>query len=253
MTDWPELGLRTILLPILVVQALLVRKRALRLPEALGPRRGTVGNGPRLNLLIIGDSAAAGVGVAHQDQALAGQLVANLAADFTVAWRLEAETGADTSAILERLSRLDRERFDIVVTSLGVNDVTGLVTCRQWIARQQRLAELTCDRFSARLIVTSGLPPMGRFPLLPQPLRWVLGRQATRFDKALGRLAAASAARVHIPMDLPLDSADMAADGYHPGAAIYTGWAGLFAAAIRMAVTPSGRLRDDAGRSQDGR
>ena len=41
-----------------------MRKRALRLPEATGPRSGVSANAPLapLRLLIIGDSAAAGVG-----------------------------------------------------------------------------------------------------------------------------------------------------------------------------------------------
>ncbi|EEX09439.1 hypothetical protein SL1157_1477 [Ruegeria lacuscaerulensis ITI-1157] len=50
------------LLPLLAAQALMVRQRALRLPEPSGPREGRQGRGPRLRLLIVGDSSAAGVG-----------------------------------------------------------------------------------------------------------------------------------------------------------------------------------------------
>jgi hypothetical protein len=31
----------------------------------------------------------------------------------------------------------------------------------------------------------SGLPPMHRFPALPQPLRWYIGSRARDFDRAL--------------------------------------------------------------------
>ena len=232
MTPLPEQVLRAVLLPVLVAQALQVRRKALRLPEASGPRDGVAGDGPVLRLLIAGDSSAAGVGVAVQDQALAGRLVAELAGAFEVHWRLEARTGADSAETIRRLAGLDGT-FDVVVTALGVNDVTGLVRGRVWMERQRLLSALARERFAARLIVTSGLPPMGRFPLLPQPLRWMLGRQARRFDAGLADLAAAAPDIAHVRFDLPLSPADMAEDGYHPGAAIYAEWARLVAGVIR--------------------
>ena len=50
------------LLPVLFVQGTKVRKNTPRLLEASGDREGTVGKGRPLSLLILGDSAAAGVG-----------------------------------------------------------------------------------------------------------------------------------------------------------------------------------------------
>ena len=50
------------LAPLLVAQALRTRRVTPRLPEAAGERSGTQGEGPRLRLLVLGDSAAAGVG-----------------------------------------------------------------------------------------------------------------------------------------------------------------------------------------------
>ena len=54
MTPLPEQALRAVLLPVLVAQALQVRRKALRLPEASGPRDGVAGDGPVLRLLIAG-------------------------------------------------------------------------------------------------------------------------------------------------------------------------------------------------------
>ena len=70
-----SLALKLALAPLLVAQALATRRRAPVLPEAEGPREGRVGRGAgALRLLIAGDSSAAGVGVAHQRDALAGHL-----------------------------------------------------------------------------------------------------------------------------------------------------------------------------------
>ena len=66
MTHW----LLTLLLgPLLLYQGFRVRRNILLLPEPPGERTGTAGDGPPLRLLVTGDSAAAGVGAAHQQSA----------------------------------------------------------------------------------------------------------------------------------------------------------------------------------------
>ena len=62
-----------VLLPVLFVQGTKVRKNTPRLLEASGDREGIVGKGRPLSLLILGDSAAAGVGVETQQDALSGR------------------------------------------------------------------------------------------------------------------------------------------------------------------------------------
>jgi lysophospholipase L1-like esterase len=213
------------LLPVLLGQAVFVRKRYIALPEPTGDRAGTIGQGPPLRLLILGDSSAAGVGVQRQEQALLGQLTAHLAPYTTVEYSLIAVTGAKTSDVLGWLDTLTEGQYDVVVTALGVNDVTKGVSLRRWLHQQTALFDQLSTRFGARRIVVSGLPPMGQFPLLPHPLRWVLGRQAARFDRHLHTLVASrpecSAARI----DLGLDETNMSEDGFHPGPVVYAVWA----------------------------
>lgn len=221
------------LLPLLVGQALHVRRKALILPEPPGPRAGNAGSGPDLRLLIIGDSSAAGVGAAHQNAALSGRLAQALQARVTLHWQLEASTGATTAAALKRLQSLDMQHeFDTALVVLGVNDVTRNVPVTRWIARQRALHDLLRRRFGVRRIVASGLPPMGHFPLLPQPLRWTLGHSAARLDAALAQLAAGSPDLVHLPLSLPYRPEYVAADGYHPSEAAYAHWADMLAPLI---------------------
>lgn len=228
----PDLLARVPLAPVLAAQAVLVRRRALVLTEPPGPRTGVAGDGPGLRLLIVGDSSAAGVGAPTQDAALSGRLVAELGRRYRVAWRLEARTGATTGTALDSLSRLDPERFDVAVIALGVNDVTRLVPRRVWAARQAKLHDLLSDRFGAARIVASGLPPMGQFPLLPQPLRWVLGAHAARLDTALADMAPRRTGLVHVPMDMPFDPRYVAEDGFHPSPAGYAEWARVLAGKV---------------------
>lgn len=219
-------GAATALLsPVLLVQALLLRKRALRLPEASGPRHGSTGNGPPLRLLIVGDSSAAGVGVAHQNDALAGQLARALGAQVTVTWQLIAGTGATTATTLARLKNDPPGRADIVLAVLGVNDVTRGGPMASWIGTHRRLRALLRQQTQAKHLYISEIPPLGGFPLLPHPLRWLLGRRATRFDTALRADLAAEPDSSYILLPDTLDPADMASDGFHPGPLIYAAWA----------------------------
>ncbi len=212
------------LLPLLAAQALMVRHRAIRLPEPTGPREGRQGKGPRLRLLIAGDSSAAGVGAGTQDQALSGHLIRQLAPHFSVEWRLIATTGHTTSDTIEAL-RAETDPVDIAVTALGVNDVTHGVTVTRFQKHQSELFERLTRDLGARRVIATAVPQMDRFPALPQPLAWVLGRQAARLDKGLQRVVSQFPQARRLTLNLPDDPALAAPDGYHPSPKAYALWA----------------------------
>ncbi|MCX7567029.1 SGNH/GDSL hydrolase family protein [Sulfitobacter sp. F26169L] len=218
--------------PLLLFQALRVRKHALRLPEAEGPRSGILGDGPPLHLLVIGDSSAAGVGADTQENALAGRMAHALAVQHTVHWRLIAQTGATTATTLTRLQSEDLPRADIVLIILGVNDVTRGGPRAIWLRKHTALRNLLRTRTGAKKLVISEVPPLGAFPLLPNPLRWLLGRRAARFDIALRRVLADEPDCSYVAFPNTLDVNDMAEDGYHPGPVIYAAWANELARRI---------------------
>jgi lysophospholipase L1-like esterase len=219
-------GLVTVILsPVLLFQAIHLRHRALRLPEADGPRHGVVGDGPPLRILIIGDSSAAGVGAPTQDAALAGQLATALCPEHRVSWKLIASTGATTPTTLAALKAGTLPAADIVLVILGVNDVTRGGPMVRWLATHARLRALLRDKTGARRLYISQIPPLGAFPLLPDPLRWLLGRRALRFDAALHAALQTEADTIYVPLPDTLDPGDMAEDGFHPGPVIYAEWA----------------------------
>ena len=214
------------LAPVLLAQGRRVRRTVPVLPEPDGPREGEAGSGKPLRLLILGDSAAAGVGAKTQDEALSGQLAVSLAPTFRLRWKLLAFTGATTADMLDHLQGLSAETFDVVVTSLGVNDVTGRVSLAEWRRAQQELVGVLQSRFDARHILLSGLPPMHRFPALPQPLRWYVGSRARDFDRVLASVAASRPGCEFLALGHEMmDTSAMAGDGFHPGPPIYALWA----------------------------
>jgi lysophospholipase L1-like esterase len=212
--------------PVLLAQGRYTRRTTPLLAEPEGAREGAAGSGPRLRLLIVGDSAAAGVGAPTQDEALSGQIAVALAPTFRLQWRLLAFTGATTADMLLRLRQEAAADYDVVLTSLGVNDVTGRCSLSEWRQQQGELVELLAGRFGARHILLSGLPPMHRFPALPQPLRWYIGSRARDFNRVLAALAASRSGCEFLALGHEMmDVSAMASDGFHPGPAVYALWA----------------------------
>ena len=224
-----------VLSPLLLVQGIATRKSVPKLPEPPGPREGETGDGPPLRLLILGDSAAAGVGASHQDHGLLGQVIAQLSDSFRVQWLLEAKNGNTTAAMLNSLETRPPQHFDVAVTSLGVNDVTSMVGAGKWRRQQAELRRLLREKFGVRRLIVSGLPPMHGFPALPQPLRWCLGARATQFNHELESDIAAEDGAFFLDLRFTTDTAFMASDGFHPGPQMYTEWGKRVAAVVSTA------------------
>ena len=249
-----QLAIGTLAAPLLLAQAVWVRRVTPKLPEAAGPREGTTrlradhdrpavtaaqAGGP-LRLLIVGDSSAAGVGAARQEQALAGRLSTALAhaGRPQVQWRLVARTGVNARELRALVDEADPGPFDLALIVVGVNDVTGLRSTRAWLSDLDALAARLRRISPDGRLVASGLPPMHRFPALPQPLRAFLGERAKAFDAALATWAAARADALHVPLPDIDDPSLAASDGFHPGPAAYEIWARTLADAIRRRWPP---------------
>jgi hypothetical protein len=100
------------------------------------------------------------------------------------------------------------------------------------------LAEWLLAEGRARHVVFAPLPPMDRFPLLPQPLRWALGADARRHDAALARWTRSRTEVSHIGIALELGPDVMAPDGFHPGEPVYRICGEALAMHIADAVWP---------------
>ena len=215
---------KLLLAPILLYQGKHVRNNIITLPEPDGPRYGRLGTGPLLKILILGDSAGAGVGANHQRQALSGQLTQRLSQHYHIEWQLLAKTGENCQSILPLLDTLPSQTFDIVITSLGVNDVTSGKSLHQFENDLQVLKYKIEQSFTPKHIIFSSMPPIGKFPALPNPLRWYLGKVADSFDMAMSNFAATHQCH-YFPLPNMLEVDVMAEDGFHPGPKVYQQWA----------------------------
>ncbi len=224
---WLERAAFHALLPAIAWQGLRLRRTALRAPPAAGPARGTAGSGPPLGLLGLGDSIVAGVGIDDTAHALPGRTAGALArlGGWAVHWRAVGASGLRAGQVQALLAQVPaEERYDVVLVSAGVNDVTGIGSTRRWQRDLARLLDAVHAAHPCALVLLAGLPPMDRFPLLPQPLRAAMGLRARTFDAIAREVAAARAWVHHHPTRVdPLRDA-FAADGFHPGAEACARW-----------------------------
>jgi lysophospholipase L1-like esterase len=132
-------------------------------------------------------------------------------------WQALGASGYDLEKVLDRLlPQLPPVPFDYVIVSVGVNDITGLTTIRSWQRNLSQLIDALHVRSPKALIAIVGMPPMGSFPLLPQPLRATFGMRAKSFDEAARKVVSKHRGALHVPIDFEAGPGKFADDGYHP-------------------------------------
>jgi len=137
------------LAPVIAWQGKQVRRTTPRLPEPPGLRLHWPDE-RSVSLLVVGDSAAAGVGASDQSEALLGQLLERLPCqgDEEAGFCLLANTGDTAQDVIGKLDQIPDAQFDWVVVSVGVNDVTGFTSLKRW---RQQFAPLAASTLSARI------------------------------------------------------------------------------------------------------
>ena len=227
------------LLPVTIPQGLWLRRRATRLPGATGERTGICGDGADLHLLAIGDSIIDGVGAGSVDASLPGRFAAALArGGRRVHWRIEGTSGHGLREVRARLASLPAGvHADLVLISVGVNDVTGMTRTRRWRRGLRALFEATGRRWPGARILFAGVPPMDRFPLPPQPLSFSLGLRARTLDRIAREVIRNTAHAIHVPTRIDPHQHGFCADGFHPSAESCTLWADELAGTLMLEGT----------------
>ena len=209
------------------------------------PRLTPATDSVTLQLLAIGESPVAGVGVQRQEQAITAQFAQALAerTHRPVAWRAFGQNGAtirETLAILEA-PPADRAEppatgpVQVLLLACGVNDSTAFRSVQRYRQDLEDLLALASKRWQPTLTIVAGVPPLQVFPALPQPLRVVLGLKAAALNQVTKDVAQGRPDTLYVPMVNALDTPEwMAADGYHPSAEGVCHWAMQLAEAVSV-------------------
>ena len=223
-------GLAGVTYALLATEAKLAR-RTIGTPTAQAPRparsygRGRRGEKP-LHLVVIGDSAAAGLGCERPDQTPGALLAGGVARDLGRRVDLEvvAVTGARSADLDVQVGRAVRRRVDAVVIIIGANDVTHRVpigAAAQDLARAVRVL-----RAAGAVVVVGTCPDLGTVKPLMQPLRTIAAHWSRRLAAAQ-TVAAVGANGIAVSLGdlLVRDFSEQpqlwSADRFHPSAEGY--------------------------------
>lgn len=206
--------------------------------------------GDRLDLLVLGDSIAAGLGADRPRDALGPQLARRVARRTHRAVRLttRAQVGAESSMLAGQLADLPGGyRPDVAVIVVGGNDVTHRVRVSS-----------ACDALGETIGLLRGLgaevvvgtcPDLGALRPVPQPLRSLAQRASRQLavaqrETALGLGAhAVSLADVVGPFFLAQPDEMFALDRFHPSSAGYRRTAKALLPAVLFALGHEDRPR----------
>ena len=251
-----------LLAPVYLYQGRRIKRDTVRLPEPHGERYGHVqlsqstntlsantqkdGVQKMLNIMVVGDSAAAGVGSQTQQEALVGKLIPALQQQSAIhtqfdelTWSLQATTGHTSFDILRRLYILPTpsQAVDVMVLSVGVNDTTANVSARKWQQQIEDIIAIAQRKFGVRELIFSSLPPMAQMPAIPTPLNNFIGAKASTLDSILQQVCTEHDSVTYMETDFPrmieehfngkpINIAVMfASDGFHPSSLMYGYWA----------------------------
>lgn len=260
-----------LLAPVYFYQGRKIKRETVRLPEPNGERHGLVQlnkstdtstdeSKQTLNLMIVGDSAAAGVGSQTQQEALVGRLIPVLEQHPTINstfsmmnWSLQATTGHTSFDILRRLYVLPAptQPVDVMVLSVGVNDTTANVSVNKWQQQIEDIIAIAQRKFGAQELIFFSLPPMAEMPAIPAPLNNFVGAKASILDGILQQVCDAHDGVNYMATDFPrmieehsngtpIDIAVMfASDGFHPSSLMYGYWAQQLAERITQLLDTS--------------
>lgn len=181
--------------------------------------------GEPVDLLVLGDSIAAGLGAEKAKHTLGGRLARGIAtgAGRSVRLRTAAVVGSESSMLAAQIASLPRGyRPHVAVIVVGGNDVTHRVPVAESV---RHLADAVEDlRARGAEVVVGTCPDLGALRPVPQPLR-ALGSRASRQLADAQRAAAldrgarvVSLAHVVGPFFITNPEEMFSLDRFHPSA-----------------------------------
>jgi lysophospholipase L1-like esterase len=212
---------------------------------------GAAAEGPRLRLIVLGDSTTAGVGVGRAEDALPYRLAQRIADRerrpvHVVSYGWAGARVADLPATqlprsLEPLRENEAAPFlpgaDIVALVVGSNDATHRTKPKRYRADLRRSLEIVRQSAPQARVVLAGIPAFRGALRAIEPLISLadmyarLLRPISRAEAARAGVAYADLAR-HVPPRIDRSTEFLSSDQFHPSAVGYGIWADVIFEAL---------------------
>lgn len=211
-----ELILLIPVLPILYFSSLKLRQKIVKMP-ALSEFLALKTNQSQTNLLIIGESTAAGVGASSKEKTFASQIYQLLSEHVSV-YNL-GKNGLQAVSLKRLLVHGKQElptSIQIVIVLIGANDCFKFTPPSKFRREISNFFKVLEQTYQVKTILIPSIPPVNQFPALPGIIRFFLGWHRNLLVGEIKALVKENKnySFIHLSPNFPKDF--FAADGIHP-------------------------------------
>ena len=228
------------LLPFMYLDGKRIRANVPQLPEAKQPQ-GIVKkeSEKELQIIILGESTVAGVGVEKHEDGFAGMFSKTLSnkSNKTVNWKVYAKSGYTAKQITRLLvPKINEAYADLIVIGLGGNDAFTLNTPFSWKKDIRSLIEKLRAVYPEAIIAFTNMPPIKEFPAFTPLIKFTIGNLVEILGEELKGLVAQIDNTYYNSEIITIDGwtkklnlannpDDFFSDGVHPSKLTYQAWA----------------------------
>lgn len=232
------------LLPIMYVQGKRIRAKVPSLPEATGTEGITNPNQtPNYQLITIGESTVAGVGVKTHAEGFSGTLADELSKKLAknIRWKVYAKSGITAKRVpAELISQITEKQADLIVIGLGANDAFEGNSPNTWRKGIKKTLQELRIKFPTAPIAFANMPPIKEFPAFTPLIKQTIGSLVEIHGQELEKLISDQPNVFYnsevlwiknwLKGDLVNKTVhDFFSDGVHPSKLTYQEWARDFA------------------------
>ena len=226
-------------LPFLLFLGKRVRQSIPDLPEACENLTSSIiGNSETIQLLTLGESTIAGVGVTDHTHGITGQLAKTLhiSSGNTINWKVLACNGYTAEKVNQLLvPQIPEHALDFIVIGLGGNDTFKFNSPLTFKKNMIRLIDNIQLRQPNAQIIIANMPPIGDFPAFPWLIQLVLGSLVKLHGAVIRDIPQRYNNVSYMDETIRIKdwisrtdgnwtSADLFSDGVHPSALTYAIW-----------------------------
>jgi len=228
------------LLPVLYFKARKTRKLVpvFKEPEDVNGQVQFETEHDALNVLCVGESTMAGIGVLSHEDGLAGSIAKELSIQYerSISWNVVAKSGLTVRQLRNLIIDLGQGKDpDIVIVAVGGNDAFGFNSPWKWKADLKNLIDTLQENYVRAPIFFLNMPPVSDFPALPKILQMILGAEARILGEALSQCLGQYKNVYYNKQLIKLDEwvarfdgkykqEDFFSDGIHPSPLTYRIW-----------------------------
>jgi len=232
------------LLPIMYVQGKQIRAKVPSLPEATGNEGITTPHQfSDFQLITIGESTVAGVGVKTHKEGFSGTLADELSKKLAknIHWKVYTKSGITAKRVpAELIANITEKQADLIVIGLGANDAFEGNSPYTWRKGIEHTLAAIRTKFPTTPIGFANMPPIKEFPAFTPLIQQTIGNLVEWHGQELQKIVANYSNVIYNQEVLKIKNwvkgelanktvNDFFSDGVHPSKLTYQTWAKDFA------------------------